>query len=558
MRTRSKGTSFSFIQLTPNSEVALYRQLASGVQSAIESGALTPGEQIPATRTLMDDLSISRNTALAAINQLIQLGLVVARPGSGMYVADRQPPVAPLEKEEPLAESPILDLTSTQAGSAAPLPTEPRFTQSPAPGTGLGPMIRTGSPAMVPQSFATQLDTSRPEPIHRAAILPQIPLNLVSAFPAVRPFRPGLGDHREFPLSLWERLRARVIKEINVDVLGPEDPAGHAPLREAVARYLGEVRGVHCVADQVFLTTGLAETIQVITTALMPPDGVVAMEEPGHLHAKAAFLATGARLMPLLVDEEGVLPPHARRKNPPYLLYVTPGHQFPLGATLSLPRRLGLLEFVRQTGALILEDDYDREFLDESYQPPTIHSMDTGTATLYTISFSKLLFSALRLSAVVVPVAFTELFLRAMAVVSGPKPALDQATLALFLKEGHFVSHVRYLRTIYQNRTSIVRECFAADLKGILELDSAHGGLHAVGWLGRGWDEREVASIALAAGIDLMPLGSFGKTALQRPGVVIGLAAWQEDEIRRATARLAMALNSIRDRGLAMAAPTGA
>jgi GntR family transcriptional regulator / MocR family aminotransferase len=304
----------------------------------------------------------------------------------------------------------------------------------------------------------SQTDPARPEmlPIHRAAILPQIPLNQLSAFPVVRPFRPGIGDHREFPLSLWERLRARIVKDLNADILGPGDPAGYGPLGEAIARYLGEVRGVKCAPDQVFLTSGLAESIQVITTAFMPPDGVVAMEEPEHLHAKAAFLATGARLMPLLVDEEGVMPPHSKRKNPPYLLFVTPGHQFPLGVTASLPQRLGLLEFVRQTGAVILEDDYDREFLDQSHLPTTLHSMDAGNSTLYTISFSKLLFSSLRLSAVVVPAAFTELFLRAVAVVCGPKQSLDQATLALFLKEGHFVSHMRYMRTIYQSRLSIV------------------------------------------------------------------------------------------------------
>ncbi len=558
MRTRSKQTTFSHLRLELDSEVPLYRQLASGMQEAIESGAVSPGQQIPATRILMDEISVSRNTALAAVNHLIQQGLVISRRGSGVYVADRSRPEPdplplPSETEAPMA----VPLDPEPQWGAAPQRPDPASPPPASLGAGLGP-TRSGSPASVPQSAHPQPDPVRPEPIHRAAILPQISLNQVSAFPTVRPFRPGLGDHREFPLSLWERLRARVVKEFNVDLLGPGDPAGQASLREAIVRYLGEVRGVHCLPDQVFLTTGLAETIQVITAALMPPDGAVAMEEPGHLHAKAAFLAAGARLMPLLVDEEGVLPPHARRKNPPYLLYVTPGHQFPLGATLSLPRRIGLLEFVRQTGALILEDDYDREFLDDSYLPATIHSMDTSAATLYTISFSKLLFSALRLSAVVVPVAFTELFLRAMAVVSGPKPAIDQATLALFLKEGHFTSHIRYLRTIYRNRAGIVRECFASELKGVLELDAEHAGLHAVGWLDRGWDEREVTSTALAAGIDLMPLTSFGKTALTRPGVVIGLAAWQEDEIRRATSRLAMALGSSRGIGLAMSAPAGA
>jgi DNA-binding transcriptional MocR family regulator len=379
--TRFQGTSFSFLQLRPDSEIPLYRQLAAGIDKAIRDGTLAAGQRIPATRVLMEELGVSRNILLSAINGLIQKGLLVSRPRSGVFVAERaapgpNAPVAPHKEQEKrpreqkrqentrseleipsetpkapaLAIAPaIRPAASPTAGGASlgavavaksdapatppqtassqlePAPSAaPAIRSFPAPtlnGTSLEAVTKSDTPATPSQIASTQpgpaqVDTvpSHPDPIqaipidpvpiHRAAFLPQIPLNQLSAFPTVRPVRPGVGDHREFPLSLWERLRARIVKDLSVSILGPCDPAGYGPLREAIARYLGETRGVQCTPDQVFVTTGLAETIQVVTTALMPPEGLVAMEEPGHLHAKAAFLAAGARLMPLLVDEE--------------------------------------------------------------------------------------------------------------------------------------------------------------------------------------------------------------------------------------------------------------
>jgi GntR family transcriptional regulator/MocR family aminotransferase len=285
-----------------------------------------------------------------------------------------------------------------------------------------------------------------------------------------------------------------------------------------------------------------------ISMVVLPPEGSVGVEEPGHVPVKAAFLAAGARLMPLLVDEEGAIPPHGRRKNPPQLLYLTPAHQFPLGVPMSLPRRLGFFDFVAQTGATILEDDYDREFCYEGSLPQSLFSLDNSGSTLYAASFGKLLFPSLGLSCLVVPESRVEIFLKARAVAGGSTCPIDQATLALFFREGHFAQHMRHLRSVYQQRLALLRAAFAIEFAGVLELDETETGLQTIAWLGRGWDEDEVASAGLAAGLEVTPLGAYGRTALLRPGVVLGFAAWNEEEIRRATTRLALALRAKRAR----------
>ena len=347
-------------------------------------------------------------------------------------------------------------------------------------------------------------------------------------------------------MVLWERLRDRVLHDQAPEMLAPADPAGYRPLREALAKYFEETRDIRCQPDQIFITSGLTETAQITSIVALPPEGFVGVEEPGYVPAKAVFLAEGARLIPLLVDEEGAIPPHGRRKNPPQVLYVTPGHQFPLGVPMSLPRRLGFLDFVLATGSIILEDDYDRELCYHGSLPASLFSLDNSSSTLYATSLGKLLFPSLRLSCMIVPQSRVEIFLKARAVAGPPNSTIDQATLTLFIREGHFAQHMRYIRGVCQHRLSMLRAIFTSEFEGIFELDETNAGLQTIAWLGRGWDEDEVASAGLAAGLEITPLGAYGRTALLRPGVVLGFAAWTEEEIRRAATRLLLALRAKR------------
>jgi GntR family transcriptional regulator / MocR family aminotransferase len=522
MRTPAKFR-FPSLGLDPDSEVPLYQQLAEGVRKAVLSGELPAGEQIPPTRTVMHGLRISRNTAVTAFNLLVAEGVLTARLGSGVYVSHQIIP----------------------SGPGALLKGSP------------SPNLRAGQ--LNPPPLAPQPEHGRPDPppalSRGAAILPQISLSQLSAHRSHRPFRPSLPDYREFPIALWEGLRDRVLRDQGPELMAPGDPAGYRPLREVLARYFDEVRGIRCQPDQVFVTGGLAETIQITGMVVLPPEGFVGMEEPGHVPAKAAFLASGARLVPLLVDDDGAIPPHGRRKNPPRLLYLTPAHQFPLGVPLSLPRRLGFLDFVVDTGAIILEDDYDREFWYRGSPPTSLFSLDNSSSTLYAASFGKLLFPALRLSCLIVPESRVEIFLKARAVAGASNSTIDQATLAAFFQEGHFAGHMRYLRGVCEHRLAILRSVFASEFKGVFELEETCAGLQTIAWLDRGWEEDEVASAGLAAGLEITPLGAYGRTALLRPGVVLGFAAWNEEEIRRAATRLALALRAKRAFSAAASGP---
>lgn len=463
-----------------------------------------------------------------------------ATPDSGMHIAEPTVPGGIVPRgavagfKNPVAPPPP-PAAPTQAPSslrAAPRNTPPRAREPEPAGPDPPPAVSRG-----------------------AAILPQIPLSQLTAHHSHRPFRPCLPDYRESPIVLWEQLRGRVLRDQSPELEAPGDPAGYRPLRELLAGYFGEVRGIRCQPDQIFVTGGLAESIQIAGMVVLPPEGFVGMEEPGHVPAKAAFLASGARLVPLLVDEEGAIPPHSRRKNPPHLLYVTPAHQFPLGVPMTLPRRLGFLDFVHETGATILEDDYDREFWYRGSPPESLFSLDSSSSTLYAASFGKFLFPSLRLSCLVVPESRVEMFLKARAVAGASNSTIDQATLALFLREGHFTAHMRHLRAVCEHRLATLAGVFASEFSGVFEMEETCAGLQTIAWLGRGWDEDEVASAGLAAGLEITPLGAYGHTALLRPGVVLGFATWNEEEIRRAATRLALALRA--KRAFSAAAPSG-
>ncbi|KTC62965.1 DNA-binding protein, partial [Pseudomonas fluorescens ABAC62] len=263
----------------------------------------------------------------------------------------------------------------------------------------------------------------------------------------------GLPALDAFPRKLWTRLAGRQLRQSGLEGLTYPNSRGHAPLREAIASYLGISRGITCHPDQVFVCAGYRACLDLISHTLMRQGDACWLEEPGYFMARNALLAAGARLVPVAVDDQGldVAQGIARAPDARFAL-VTPTHQSPLGVSLSLPRRLALLDWANRQGSWIIEDDYDSEYRYQGKPLPALKSLDQQGRVLYTGTFSKVLFPGLRLAYLVVPAEQTQAFARQADVLHNHCPHLLQATVSAFLNEGHFARHLKKMRSLYARR----------------------------------------------------------------------------------------------------------
>jgi GntR family transcriptional regulator / MocR family aminotransferase len=477
--------------------VPLHRQLYEGLREAILSGRLRPGARLPSTRTLADDLGASRNTVLAAFGQLLAEGYVEGRVGAGTTVASTLPET----------------------------------------------LLRAH-----PETRGTERPGRRPRLSRRGALIVGTRAAVVRGAPAARPFRPGLPGLELFPFDLWTRLLARRWRRVPRQLLDYGDPAGYAPLREAIAAYLREARAVRCDAGQVIVVTGAQQAVDLAARVLLDPGDTAWVEDPGYPGARGALVAAGIRLAPVPVDGDGLdvgrgarQAPHAR------LVYVTPSHQYPLGVTMSLHRRLALLEWASRSGAWILEDDYDSEYRYAGRPLAALQGLDTAGRVIYAGTFSKVLFPSLRLGYLVVPPELVDAFVAARALADRHSPSVTQAALADFIDSGHFARHVRRTRALYAERQAALVRAVRRALPGLLDVAPAEAGMHLLGWLPAGVDDGHAARAALAHEVDTPPLSGFrarpGRRG-ERGGLILGYAAYSPREIDDACERLAAALRT--------------
>jgi GntR family transcriptional regulator/MocR family aminotransferase len=573
------------ISIDRNSRVPFYQQSYDAVRIAMQDGTFLPGAALPSLTVLTADLGISRKTVRRAIQKLLDEGLLVGDINAGLRapeaktarIADVIPVTAPPAQPAPEAVPQPAPRPAPQPSAAeAVLVNAPRASAAPQ----LAPIENTPAESTPIQTTPiqtrqaeTQLDTGqiaaaiveaareapevdkllaatarKQEPLpalfNRRSILELIDLSRLRAQGELRPFRPGMPDTREFPMEIWEGLRARLLRDRGADLLDTAETFGYQSLREAIAARLRTSRGLKCSSDQVIVCPGIQQALQLAINTLVSPGDQVGLEEPGIYGVKAAFLQAGAKVVPLLVDEEGVNVPDARRQNPPVLVYTTPANQFPLGAAQSLPRRLSLVEFARQTNTWILEDDSDGDFCYTGRPVPSLQGLDDQKRVIYLGTTGKALFPSLEIGYLVVPLSLLESFSKAKEIMGGSPCAIDQATLAHFLLEGHFDRHLHRMNAIYFQRLQALQQSVDSDLDGYIDLEPATGGLHAVGWLARGLDEKTVANSAASAGIELPLLSSYGRTALVRPGVLFGFASFTEKKIRQTIHRLSQALRA--------------
>jgi GntR family transcriptional regulator/MocR family aminotransferase len=466
-----------------------YRWLYDALRSEILEGRLRPGSRLPSTRDLSAQYGLSRGTIVLAFEQLKSEGYTEGRVGSGSFVS-RTLPDALLRVPPPSA-----------ADSAAPPRTRRRLS-------------------------------------HQGRRLDAFPV--FEQRPS-RAFRPNLPALDLFPAALWAQVAAHRLRRASRSLLLGCGPMGFRPLQEAVCAYIGTSRGVKCRPEQVAIISGVQEALDLVARLFLNPGDRVCVENPGYPGAALLFQAMGARIVTAPVDDEGMKPSGASLRGV-RLVYATPAHQFPVGTTMSLGRRLRLLEWARETGALVFEDDYDGEFRYAQRPVPALQSLDRGGHVLFAGSFNKVLFPSLRLGYLVVPTDLVDRFTEARSLISRHPPVLEQAVLCDFITAGHFARHLRRMRQVYAERLSVLLEGAQRHLAGLLQMSEVEAGLQTTGWLAGGLMSERVAQAAAERGVEVTPLGRYSRTRLPREGIQLGFAAVDSAEIRRGVRELAAVL----------------
>jgi GntR family transcriptional regulator/MocR family aminotransferase len=332
----------------------------------------------------------------------------------------------------------------------------------------------------------------------------------------------GLPALDAFPRKLWTRLAGRQLRQAGVEGLVYPDARGYAPLRAAIASYLGISRGITCHSEQIFVCAGYRACLDLISHTLMRPGATCWLEEPGYFMARNALLEAGAQLVPVPVDDQGLDVAQGIARAPEAgFAVVTPTHQSPLGVSLSLPRRLALLDWANRQGSWIIEDDYDSEYRYQGKPLPALKSLDQQGRVLYTGTFSKVLFPGLRLAYLVVPAEQAPAFARQADRLHNHCPHLLQATVAAFLNEGHFARHLNKMRGLYARRRQWLVEALHQQVGGRLQIDPQAGGMHVVAGLGEG-DDVQIARRAREVGMAVEPLSQWYLGDGSRQGLVMG------------------------------------
>lgn len=462
-----------FLSITLNATrgLSLQEQLSCRLKRHIQTGLLQAGTALPSSRDLARDLDVSRNTVIAAYDRLLGEGYLETRPRSGIFV----------------------------------------------------------TPSLVGTSAVTARG------VQRATGKARAPVHTTLRGPI--PFRPCQPDVGLFPLAHWNRLRLRALRKWGTSLLHYQSvhALGLPILRQAIATYLNESRGVNCRWEQVAVTTGSQQAIYLLSQIMLKPGDRVLLENPGYPGARQAFQSVRAKIRPLAVDGQGAVPP--RQIEPVRLLYTTPSRQFPTGACQPVARRLALLEYARRCRTWLLEDDYDSEFRYTRPPMPSLHSLDPSGRVIYLGTMSKVLFPSLRIGYVVLPAELIEPFEKLRLILEDHGPLIDQATLAEFVHSGAFYTHIRRCRKAYAARLETFLE---AVRKVQLPLDFPHtdGGMNQMGFFQDHGLDAEAISQQLRQQGFMVPSNGFYSLKQTAPGLVFGFTAFDHDVIRSGVERV--------------------
>lgn len=476
-----------------HSTLPFYRQIYEAVRTAILSGKLISGTRLPASRVLAKQLSVSRITVVNAFEQLLAEGYLEGKIGAGTFVASQIPEellqISHTEKKNELSKDSMKNL---------------RFS-----------------------AFAERLNKTKNQTSRFQNSLNPIP------------FRNGLTAVDEFPFDIWEKIAVRVYRQSRYKISGYGEAEGYPHLRQAVAVHFASSRGIHCDIEQIFITNGAQQALDLIVRVLLEKDDKIWIEDPCYREAYSIFYSNGANIIPVPINSEGFNLSEAESQNEPAkLVYITPSHQYPTGVTMSLARRLSLLEWARKNNSWIIEDDYNSEFRYAGRPLASLQNLDNFGRVIYVGTFSKTIFPALRLGCLIVPKNLVEIFKMARAICDWHSPIFEQAILADFIAEGHFARHLRRMRTIYEKRQYFLITEIEKELNGILKVSKSPSGMHLIGWLEKGLDDREVAKKAAENGLSLSPLSSYCLKSKLNSGVILGYTGFNEKQIKNGVKKI--------------------
>jgi GntR family transcriptional regulator / MocR family aminotransferase len=465
----------------------LHRQIYDVFRCMIVAGSLSSGQQIPSTRTLASELGISRIPVLNAYGQLLAEGYFEARVGAGTFVCSSLPEQASHPEKSGKSRVPVNLARRRVARTARMLP---RFERPP---------------------WAR----------HEGA------------------FDLSHGALEEFPHKVWANLLARHCRNPLTSNLGYGDSIGLQSLREAIAIYLRTSRAVRCEPQQIMIVSGSQQAVDLSTRVLLDPGGRVWMEEPGYWLARQVLTAAGCRIVPVPVDAEGLdVTAGIRRCRTARAAFVTPSHQFPLGVTMSASRRLRLLDWARIAGAWIIEDDYDSEYRYESKPVASLQGLDEASRVIYIGTFSKVLFPSLRIGYLVLPPDLVDRFLAMRYAMDVNPPYLYQAVLADFIGEGHFSRHIRRMRTVYDERRTLLVDSLQSTFGSRLQILGDMAGMHITVTLTTGPNDGAIARRAVRESLWLWPLSPSYITKAAVHGFILGFGSTAPTEIPRAVEHL--------------------
>ncbi|MDG5805315.1 PLP-dependent aminotransferase family protein [Streptomyces ossamyceticus] len=469
--------------LDRESPVPLYQQLYEQIRAGIESGQLQPGLRLPATRSLAQELQVSRNTVLVAYEQLVTERFANSQVGSGTRVAARSHRVAAVGPRT-VTRLPVPPVT------ARPVPRLSRATHG---------MLRAA------RAYGVRHQT---------------------ASPVAQPFVLGVPALDLFPTGLWSRVLSRRAARLNSSELTHQDPAGYWPLRKELAAYLGLARGVKCTAEQVLIASSTQVLTNLLARILLEPGEQALVEDPGYPGIRTALSVAGVAPCPVDVDHEGLCIALGEKRHPgARLAVVTPNNQFPLGVRMSSSRRGQLLEWAGRVNGWLIEDDYDGEFWSDTPSPP-LQQMDEADHVVYVGTLSKALFPALRMAYAVVPPDLVDPVTAAQRVTTGALPVLEQAAVLDFIREDHFARHIRRMRQAYIERREGCVAALRGRLGGLVRLTGAAAGMHLVATLPAGTDDSRVAALCSESRTTVYPLSSYyAETGAPVPGLVLGYGA---------------------------------
>jgi GntR family transcriptional regulator/MocR family aminotransferase len=312
------------------------------------------------------------------------------------------------------------------------------------------------------------------------------------------------------------------------------DAGGYAPLRRAIAEYVGHSRGVPCSAEQVIVTSGAQQALDLLARVLLDPGDAVWMEDPGYPGASQVFQSAGASVIPIPIDGDGIDVARGIKSSPAArLVYVTPANKFPLGTVMSAERRVELLSWAVRAGAWIIEDEYDAKYRYSGKPIASLHSLNRTGSVIYVGTFTKMLFNALRIGFIVVPERLVEAFRIALSFIDRHAPTLDQAVLTQFINEGHFGRHVRKMRQVYSDRSQLLAEEATRRLSGLLDVEHAQSGMSTVAWIKTPVTEMVLARRAEQVGLEVFPISSCVSKYEQKPALMLGFAGCNASEIKR-------------------------